>query len=202
MTCPRCGPSYGLILLADQVENRRVLEGSLGCANCRERYPVRAGFCDLRYGFRPETEAEAEPETATDVTRLAALLGLTEGPALVLIAGAGAANAAALADLIEGIEAVAAWAPLAAEQERAGVSRFATSGVLPFRSGSMRAIALTDDAAADLIEEAARVAAPRARVVVCSNAETGTTIKQRLERSGLHVLAQDERTTVAERTRF
>jgi uncharacterized protein YbaR (Trm112 family) len=43
LTCPRCGPAFGLILLAEQTAGRRVLEGVLGCANCRERYPVRDG---------------------------------------------------------------------------------------------------------------------------------------------------------------
>jgi uncharacterized protein YbaR (Trm112 family) len=43
LTCPRCGPAFGLILLAEQTAGRRVLQGVLGCANCRERYPVRDG---------------------------------------------------------------------------------------------------------------------------------------------------------------
>ena len=48
LTCPRCGPEFGLVLLADRLEDRRVLEGALGCPNCRDRYPVRDGFGDLR----------------------------------------------------------------------------------------------------------------------------------------------------------
>lgn len=197
MTCPRCGPEYGLILLAEKVADRRILDGALGCANCRERYPVRDGFGDLRFGRAPQ--AQTQPETPADVMRLAALLGITEGPALVLVAGAQASHASALADLIEGIEVVAAWAPLAAEAERPGVSRFAISGNLPFRSASMRAVALTDAETVLLIEDAARVAAPRARVVVYS-AEAA--LVERIERSGLRIIAKDERTTVAERVLF
>src|SRR5512142_2083643 len=48
LACPRCGPPHGLVLLADRVEDRRVLEGLLGCPNCGGRYPVRAGLADLR----------------------------------------------------------------------------------------------------------------------------------------------------------
>ena len=35
LTCPRCGPDFGLILLAERIEGRRVMDGHLGCANCR-----------------------------------------------------------------------------------------------------------------------------------------------------------------------
>ena len=48
LACSRCGPAFGLVLLADRLENRRVLSGHLGCANCRERYPIIEGFGDLR----------------------------------------------------------------------------------------------------------------------------------------------------------
>ena len=51
LTCPRCGPSFPLILLANRVENRRVLDGVLGCANCREKYPVQDGLGKLRVPF-------------------------------------------------------------------------------------------------------------------------------------------------------
>ena len=47
MICPRCGPGFGLILLAHEVRDRRILEGDLGCPNCRDQYPVRKGFADL-----------------------------------------------------------------------------------------------------------------------------------------------------------
>lgn len=43
LSCPRCGPEFGLILLADRIEARRVLAGILGCANCRSKYPIREG---------------------------------------------------------------------------------------------------------------------------------------------------------------
>lgn len=48
LTCPRCGPTFGLILLSDRMEDRRVVSGRLGCANCRESYPIRGAVADLR----------------------------------------------------------------------------------------------------------------------------------------------------------
>lgn len=198
ITCPRCGPEYGLILLADKTHERRIIDGSLGCANCRERFPVCDGFADLRFGTIESGNTPSQP-SQEETMRLAALLGVTEGPALVLIAGAGAANARAYADLISGVEVVVAWALSANDPEQPGVSRFATAGNLPFRSGSMRAVALTDGETVGLIEEAARVAALRARIVVY---DAGEGVTEQLKRARLRMIAQDERTTVAERVLF
>ena len=48
LACPRCGPGFGLVLLADRMVDRRVHEGTLGCPNCRDSFTVHAGFADLR----------------------------------------------------------------------------------------------------------------------------------------------------------
>jgi hypothetical protein len=118
----------------------------------------------------------------------------------VLLVGAGAQNAGALADIVEGVEVVGTWSPLADQPERAGVSRFAsTKDVLPFRNASMNGVALTDEASIGLIEEAARVVMPRSRVVIASGSPEVTA---RAERAGLHVLAKSERGTVAQRKSF
>jgi hypothetical protein len=198
VTCPRCGPAYGLVLLAERAENRRVLEGWFGCSNCREKYRVNGGFCDLTFGAA--TPMEAAPLSAFDLDQLAALMGVMEGPALLLVVGPGVAHAAGLADMIEGVEVVAVGASLRNEGERAGVSRFAQGAVLPFRSASMQGVALTDAAAAELMEEAARVVAARGRVVVARGSDSDAL--ERLTRAGLRVIAQDARATVAERALF
>ncbi len=48
LVCPRCGPPFGLVLLAHDVRDRRVRRGEFGCPNCRDRFPVEDGFGDLR----------------------------------------------------------------------------------------------------------------------------------------------------------
>ncbi|MGQ0562781.1 MAG: hypothetical protein ACT443_13015 [Gemmatimonadota bacterium] len=190
---------YGLVLVADRVEQRRVLDGWLGCANCRERYRIQDGYVELRYGPAPAEDVRAEqPAQPADAVRLAALLGVTEGPALLLVVGTVAVLAPALVELIEGIEVMVVSDALRVESEKPGVSRFAHGTVLPFRSGSVRAIALTGGAEA-LIDEAARVVAAGGRVVVLSG---GADVQARVERSGLRVVARDERALIGERTRF
>ena len=89
LICPRCGPGFGLILIADRLENRRVIEGSLGCPNCRDRFPVEGGFGDLRPPPRSTRDdaPELEPPPSPPALEVAALLGLTDGPGNVALIG-------------------------------------------------------------------------------------------------------------------
>lgn len=77
LTCPRCGPQFGLILLAERLEDRRVLDGALGCPNCRDRYPITGGFGDLR----PAPRAAWPVDDAAALGDDAAVLGDEMTPA-------------------------------------------------------------------------------------------------------------------------
>jgi uncharacterized protein YbaR (Trm112 family) len=128
LTCPRCGPQYGLILLADEVRERRVLTGRLGCANCREKYEVRAGTVHFpaagavapadaagHAGTEAEAAAGQDAAAAADpeaAVRLAALMGLQQGAGPVLLAGTAAAQAGGVAELVPGLEVAAVNAPV------------------------------------------------------------------------------------------
>jgi uncharacterized protein YbaR (Trm112 family) len=138
LTCPRCGPRFGLILLADRISERRVVEGALGCANCREKYAIRQGIVEFpsaaeQHATLPPRGADADgadaraeasamppagerqPDGAAqperdDALRLAALLGVTAGPGYVLLAGGAATHAQSIADMVGDVEVVtAAW---------------------------------------------------------------------------------------------
>lgn len=175
LTCPRCGPEFGLIVLSDRMEGRRVQEGRLGCANCREQYPLRGGVADLRApgGDAGEPAPDPAPASAEEAqegaVRLAALLGLADASGPVLVDGPGAKLAPAVAALVPGVEVVARTPsppPPAADGPEGGVTRMAGAGPLPFRGGSLRGVALTGGAGPALLAEAVRVAAPGARIVV------------------------------------
>jgi len=203
VACPRCGPEFGLILLADRVEDRRVLEGRLGCPNCREQYPVSGGVLDARLAAdrSPATADDAggaidaaDPGDAEAAMRLAALLELAGARGTVLVAGPGAALAPGIALLVPDLEVVALTAgPTAGRGERLGVSRVVSRGALPFRSRTLRGVALTgaDDAA---LAEGVRVLQPGARLVV-ERAPAGTA--ERLGELGARVVLDQEGTVVA-----
>jgi len=171
LACPRCGPEFGLILLAERVVDRRVLEGGFGCANCRERFPVRGGFGD----FRPppvgplaaeSRAADPGPDDPEGALRLAAMLGVTEGPATLLLLGAPARQAERLVAMVPGVEVVAVHPGLRDRPEVAGVSRLHAGARLPFFSTTFRGVALDADWAGTHLDEAFRVAAPGVRIVV------------------------------------
>jgi uncharacterized protein YbaR (Trm112 family) len=166
LTCPNCGPGEGLIVLAERMEQRRVLDGTLGCPACQRQFPVRQGEADLRVGEPRAVLPGAPNADAGDAQRLAALLGITEGRGYALLLGHVTAQAAALAELVPGLELVAINARAQAVQ--AGVNRLLADAMLPLRDGSMRGVVLSEDAAPITHEEALRVLAPGARLVVSS----------------------------------
>ncbi|MDX1674991.1 MAG: hypothetical protein R3314_09375 [Longimicrobiales bacterium] len=201
LTCPRCGPRYGLILLPYEAADRRVVSGVLGCANCRERYPVAEGVADLRMGEPPsfvgtsettfDAVAGAEEQEAV---RLAGLMGLAEARGTVLLAGPAAAHAAAVSALVEGVEVVAVLEGTE-PGPAAGVTRLRVTARLPFRDGSLRGVALTGPRVA-LVAEGARVLGREGRLVLDPAPEAA---RSHLGAAGLTVLAEERGVMVAAR---
>lgn len=173
LACPRCGPAFGLVLLADAMDGRRVAEGSLGCANCRERYPIREGRADLRPPPRGPLAAPPDLGDAPDPTLalpVAAAMGVADAPGgRVLLLGRAAALAPALAALLPpGVEVVAA-APWAEPDGTLGppISRVIVSDGLPFFDGTFAGVALHGaEAERGALREARRVLARGHRVAL------------------------------------
>ena len=194
LTCPRCGPQYGLILLADAVRERRVFEGVLGCPNCREQFPVRQGGASL--GAPPLLASHSDDDRAQ---RLAALMGATQG--IVMLVGAASADAMSLADMLPDAEIIAsAWGvdDAVAAEEIPGVSRLGfEGGSIPLTNAKVHGVALTGDAAAALLEEGARVLSPLGRLVL---EPAPADAEQRLSAVGFRMLARDAERVVAARS--
>jgi uncharacterized protein YbaR (Trm112 family) len=204
LTCPRCGPAFGLILLADRVEDRRVQQGALGCANCREKYAVGPGVIDFTgSGVAPTAAAMAVPPGAGGsasledeaALRLAALLGVSEGPGYVLLAGAAAAHAGGLARLIDDLEVLVAL-PDAAVTGARRVTELRLAGQLPLSSGRLEGAALSGAAAHALLDEAVRTVSPLGRIVL---EDADAAVLDRASALGLRVLAAEAATTVLAR---
>lgn len=194
LTCPRCGPGHGLILLPDEVRERRVVSGFLGCADCRERYLVREGVADLSAGA--EAAKPTEPSTPTsgapvEAVRLAGLLGLADAQGVVLLIGPAEEAAAELRGVVEGVEVV-----VAGSSPETGVSVLRVGATLPFQSGRLRGVALTGAAADALLEEGARVVAPVARLLLDPAPPDA---RERVEAAGLRVVAEQGGAILASR---
>lgn len=204
-SCPRCGPGHGLILLPEQVTDRRVRAGVLGCPNCRERYSVEGGVADLRApaAGRSAGAAPRSDEGGSDMrydgheaaVRLAALLGLAEARGVVLLAGPAAAAGPGIAGVIEEVEVVVAAVGQDAPPVAGEVSALRLNNRIPFQNGSLQAVALTGQAVS-LLEEGARVLRPVGRLLL-EPAPAGAAAQ--LAEAGLEVLAEEDATLVARR---
>lgn len=151
LRCPRCGPAHGLILLADVIADRRVAAGRLGCANCREEFPIRNGVADLR--LRGGSTVIGEPdaplpagEGAEAALRLAALLGLGEARGVLVLAGPHIVLGAELSRLVPEIEVIAVLSAMH-EAVPNGVAVLLAEG-LPFAHDSVAGIGMAGAAGA------------------------------------------------------
>ena len=202
VTCPTCGPEWSLVLLADRVAERRVLDGRFGCPNCRETFDVSGGFADLRpagRGPEPDAGPAAPADGRDEAVRLAALMGLVPGVPRALLIGPAAACAPALAALMEGLEVVVVGTATAAWRESAGVSRFAAAGRLPFRDWSMGGVTLSGGATDAFLKEGARVLSQAGRIVLEDVSER---TESRLRDAGLEIVAREGATIIARRAPF
>jgi uncharacterized protein YbaR (Trm112 family) len=199
LICPRCGPGFGLILLADRLENRRVIEGSLGCPNCRDRFPIEEGFGDLRPPPRSTggNAPHIEPPTSPPAIEVAALLGLSDGSGSVALIGDMAGHATGLAGLVPGVEFIGIAPGLRGWEEGEGVSRMTAGIALPFSSGSLRGVGLFADGDASMAGELSRVVATAGQIAVWGEVEKW---ERALTSEGLEVLASAESALVVTRT--
>ncbi len=202
LICPRCGPGHGLILLAEQVEGRRVREGVLGCSNCRERYVVTGGVGDLRPP--PRSPLSPGPHLPSpdeeEVVRTAALLGVTEGPAFLLFMGAAGVFAPGVARLLpEGVESVVAGTASvgAFGHEGVKISRMTVGeGFLPLFPGVMRAVAIPGPDLEGWGGELHRVLAKGSAVVVLEPMDDSREI---LENEGFRIRVSESEAILATR---
>lgn len=202
IVCSRCGPAFGLVLVADRIENRRVLAGYLGCPNCRERYPVIDGFGDLRpehlrsrASDTPPAEREPlGPDDPEEALRLGALLGVHEGPGIVLLVGPAAGHAARLARMVQEVEVVAAHPDLRGVVEEEGVTRVEIADRLPLANAAVRGAVLQGEAVRDLTSEALRALVPGGRLVLLGPVDEAP---EALARGGARVLMKGDGAIVA-----
>jgi uncharacterized protein YbaR (Trm112 family) len=208
LTCPRCGPAHGLVLMPEAVRDRRVEAGVLGCPNCRERYPIRAGVAELVVPEELTASDAPAPEGWSGewdgeawAVRLGGLLGL-EGAArgVVLVGGPAAVGAGRLGGLVEGVEVVVVRRGGAGGGGGGGGGGETGGGIrvgagLPVRTGSMRGVALTGWATS-LAAEGLRVLAPGARLLL---EPLGPGVRERVAAAGATVVLDEGDTLVVMR---
>jgi len=182
LICPRAHAPAPLVVRADEVADGRLLRGVVGCAVCREEWPVAAGR--LQFGAARAGNAADAPDAAT----IAALLALSEPGRIVVVDGAPAELIAALVNEFGAI-VVALDAPLNA-RAHAGIDG---AERVPLAPGAARAVLLLRSARGDdFVTSAVRALAPGGRMVGATAVNTPPDVRE---------LARDERFWVGERER-
>jgi len=198
LACPRCGPAHGLVLLAQEVKDRRVKNGWLGCPNCRHDYRVTDGTADLRLDPEAPPVSRGPVEDRELAVKVLALSGMSDERGY-LVVGEGIAHvAAAVAELAPELEVVALVAALGDATEEAGLSRVLTDEPYPLAEYSLRAAAIAPGGDPELVTAAARRIAVGGRLVLFDASDVDV---EAARRSGLSVLASEAGTAVAERKR-
>jgi hypothetical protein len=195
-----------LVARADELVDRHILRGELGCPVCGARYAVRDGVADFAADASRATAADAmrpsgsarpvaqrDSAASSDTTqalalRAAALLGLTEPGGLVVLAGAWSACANELLEMVDGVQLLA-LGPAPALRSGGALSLALIPDVLPLAAESARGIALdAAHATPSLLAGAARALAPSGRLIAPAYA---------LVPESLRELARDEEHWVA-----
>ena len=188
LTCPRCGPEQGLIVLTDRMEGRRILEGALGCPICESKYPIRGGLADLRRTDQAPAPDSGVRGSGFDAMRSAALLGIAQGPAIVVMLGVTNDAAAEVAAIVPGLEIVTVAGDAADGVEQPGVSRLLTNAALPLRGSSVRAALIETAVFEEIARDVVRVLAIGGRLVFPAGQPR---FEELVEGGVLRVLARD-----------
>ena len=199
LTCPRCGPDQGLIVRTDRMEGRRILEGALGCPICESKYPIRGGLADLRTtDSAPALRESGISGPGFDAMRSAALLGIAQGPAVVVMLGVTDEAAAEVAAIVPGLEIVTVASDAADGVEQSGVSRLLATAALPLRGSSVRAALIETGVFEEIARDVVRVLAIGGRLVFRAGQPR---FEELVEGGVLRVLARDASHVVTVRVR-
>jgi uncharacterized protein YbaR (Trm112 family) len=196
LTCPRCGPTHGLILLAQQVKDRRVQRGWLGCPHCRTDYPVTDGVADLRLDPAADRQPGPPLEEEDLALKIVALSGLAEERGYLLLDERLAHVADAVAQLAPDLEVISVKPAPDGFREGRGVSRLLSEVRFPLVEYRLRAVAIAPARDQELVAAAARRVAAGGRLLLF---DAGDVDLKEVEASGLVIVAAEGGTAVAER---
>jgi uncharacterized protein YbaR (Trm112 family) len=181
LCCPRPHRHTSLVASVRTRRGRQLIDGSLGCPECRAEFESRDGVVFMEEpppsggaASDPVAGAAGDPvagaaDDPEHVLRAAALLGLSEAGGLVLLGGRWGALARTLATTT-GTGIVTLNAPRTLGDDPDGVSRMSVGDRLPFRAKSVRGAALDDSTMSPLLEAVATVLQPRGRLVLPASA--------------------------------
>ena len=180
-----------LVLAADRIVARHVIEGVLGCPVCRAQYTIHQGVVDFAGAARYPI-ATSIPSSREQATRLAAFLGLDDAISFATLMGAWGAHAVELRGMIDC--PLVLVDPPGDVEAAPGLSILRTSGLVPIAAGTTRGLAIdvTDlhGSHEPRVDSAVRATRSGGRIVAPSTLPLP---------AGVHELARDGEVWVAQR---
>ncbi len=172
------------VIVPDQMLDRVVRSGSIGCPVCKREYPIVDGAA-LFDGVPPQ-ELETEPADAPVPKAIRALLGLTGPGGYVVVVGSAALIAEPLAALLRDTHLVAVNPP---DLEWSSTSSaLCSQGRIPLRDSMARGVVVgVEHATEHWLRECARVLLNGLRLVVLSEDVTVDGVEQLAVGDGMWV---------------
>lgn len=216
LDCPDCREGLGLVAFIDRLDDRRVVEGHLGCPACEAEYRIYGGAIELAARPPgPDDSAQADPdETPPAAPRpegagaseralhIAALLGLRERKGSRVLLGEGLGPAApAVVEFGEQVEILVLTDPSDPEADADAPSPSITPiwgarpDAWPTRAGALNGVALLGGTP-EGVHEAERALRPGGRLVVLEPASDAADLVRELD---FELLADEPQALVAER---
>lgn len=188
LRCVREHDESWLVASIDEMTDRSIRRGTLGCPVCGEQYPIVGGIVNF-LGDEAGPAVRPTCSGAQDLAlRAGAFLNVAEGGGVLVLGGEWAGAAAELAETAH----VRVIAVNAADDvaESPAIGQIRASARIPLAAASCAGIALDSSFGADAMSSAARAVRPGGRMV----GPAGMTPPP-----GLAVLAEDETCWVAEK---
>jgi uncharacterized protein YbaR (Trm112 family) len=213
LDCPICRDEFGLVAFVDELQERRVLEGHLGCPECKAEYPIQGGGIDLSgLEDRSDTSRESDASLVDELAptaecpderamEVAALLGVRERAGARLLLDEGLAACAAVMvgwgeriEILTLVHALASEGPLGSGPGVTPVAG-ATPAGWPIRPHALRGVALLGGSP-DRLREAERVLTRGGRLTVL---EPTPEVLDAIDDCDFEILAAEARALVGTR---
>jgi len=188
LRCPNDHAESYVVAAPIAMDGRRIVRGVIGCPECKAEFPIVDGVA--YFGADPGTQARP-PLPDYDVAALRAFLNLDGPGGYAALVGRAARFGSEVAALLPGVHIVAVNPP-AGVAPLPMLSLLVAPRGLPFKSATLRAVALGADCAAiPWLADAARVLLPGLRLVVEDERASPEGISELARGAGLFVGMKD-----------
>ena len=189
LRCVREHEDSWLVASIDDLRDRSIRKGTLGCPVCAAEYPINEGVADFSAGAPRRSSSSPLPGDSSDfAVRAGAFLSLAGTSGTIVLGGEWARGAAELVNTTD-VRVIAVNAP-AGVRESPAIALIEVSDVIPLAAKSCAGAALDETFSAEAFLSAQRIVRPEGRVVGARSARRP---------DGWTIIAEDSSWWIAEK---